>query len=543
MAPPLLRTNWLRLALLILLLAAEALVLSLWLDNASLAGRSELLPRLIARSGSWALRGALGFAAIFFTFAYLGNRNVLAGFAAEAGQAPVRAWLLLLHAAAMAAFTGLSWALYGGHLGAVPANLIALAWLAAGLLGLVSGAGALVPLRLWASLFRGSGSLPLYALAAVTAACFAGAYSRELWNPMARLTFALAEALLRPFLAHIVADPAKMYLGSPKFYVEIAPECSGFEGMGLILAFGVVWLWMFRRECRFPHALLLLPAGVVTIYLLNAVRIAALILIGNAGAQRIALGGFHSQAGWIAFNVVALGFSIAAGHLRWFRSGAVAPVQHTGIVRGNPSAVYLLPFLAILGVGLLTGAVSGGFEWLYPLRFVAAAGCLWALRREYAGLGWKPGWGAVAIGAGVFALWIGTDALLGRPARDAMPPSLASASSAVRASWIAIRILAAAVTVPIAEELAFRGFLLRRFLSPDFETLPLRTFTWLGLIGSSVAFGLLHGRLWPAGIAAGLAYGWALVRRGRIGDAVAAHAVTNALLAVYVLAAGQWHLW
>jgi len=33
------------------------------------------------------------------------------------------------------------------------------------------------------------------------------------------------------------------------------------------------------------------------------------------------------------------------------------------------------------------------------------------------------------------------------------------------------------------------------------------------------------------------------VRRGRIGEAVAAHAVTNLLIAVYVLAFGQWQLW
>jgi hypothetical protein len=34
-----------------------------------------------------------------------------------------------------------------------------------------------------------------------------------------------------------------------------------------------------------------------------------------------------------------------------------------------------------------------------------------------------------------------------------------------------------------------------------------------------------------------------LRRRGRIGEAVAAHAVTNALLAVWVIARGQWGLW
>jgi hypothetical protein len=34
-----------------------------------------------------------------------------------------------------------------------------------------------------------------------------------------------------------------------------------------------------------------------------------------------------------------------------------------------------------------------------------------------------------------------------------------------------------------------------------------------------------------------------MLRRGRIGEAVAAHALTNALLAIYVLVSGHWQLW
>ncbi len=60
---------------------------------------------------------------------------------------------------------------------------------------------------------------------------------------------------------------------------------------------------------------------------------------------------------------------------------------------------------------------------------------------------------------------------------------------------------------------------------------------------SSVAFGLLHGNLWLAGILAGLLYAWSLLRRGNIADAVVAHATTNALLAGYVLIFQEWHLW
>jgi exosortase E/protease (VPEID-CTERM system) len=387
-----------------------------------------------------------------------------------------------------------------------------------------------------------TGYLWLYTSIAVVGACVAGDASRWLWQPVARVTFRLVEGLLRMFASGVNADPAATSIGTATFHVEIAKECSGFEGAGLMLAFGIVWLCLFRKECRFPQALLLLPAGVAVIYLLNAVRIAALILIGNAGAPEIALGGFHSQAGWIAFNVVALGFSVAARRAPYFTSNP-RPAGASGESTENPTAAYLMPFLAILGAGMISGALSGSFEWLYPLRFLAAAGALWAFRRNYSKLDWRVGWLGPAIGAGVFVLWIALDRLTGTNAANAMPQALGGSSAGARLTWIAFRILAATVTVPIAEELAFRGFLLRRMISQDFESVPLTRLSWFAVLASSALFGALHGSLWFAGILAGLGYSFAAIRRGRIGEAIVAHATTNALLAAYVLAFGQSHLW
>jgi len=197
----------------------------------------------------------------------------------------------------------------------------------------------------------------------------------------------------------------------------------------------------------------------------------------------------------------------------------------------------------ILGAGLVAGAMSAGFEWLYPLRFFAAAGALWAFRAKYSSLDWRVGWAGPAIGVGVFVLWIGLDRLTGGQGANVMPPALSTASGGARITWICFRVLAATVTVPLAEELAFRGFALRRLISQDFESVPFTRFTWFSVLVSSALFGVMHGTLWFAGIVAGLLYAWALIRRGRIGDAVAAHATTNALLAAYVLAFGAWRLW
>jgi membrane protease YdiL (CAAX protease family) len=42
---------------------------------------------------------------------------------------------------------------------------------------------------------------------------------------------------------------------------------------------------------------------------------------------------------------------------------------------------------------------------------------------------------------------------------------------------------------------------------------------------------------------AGVIYGLVFIRSQRMGEAIAAHATTNALTAVYVLVDSQWQLW
>jgi len=54
---------------------------------------------------------------------------------------------------------------------------------------------------------------------------------------------------------------------------------------------------------------------------------------------------------------------------------------------------------------------------------------------------------------------------------------------------------------------------------------------------------MLHGDRWLAGSIAGMFYAAVTLRSGRIGDAVVAHATTNALLAAWVIISGSWDLW
>ena len=59
---------------------------------------------------------------------------------------------------------------------------------------------------------------------------------------------------------------------------------------------------------------------------------------------------------------------------------------------------------------------------------------------------------------------------------------------------------------------------------------------------SAAAVGAMHGH-WLAGFLAGMGFSLAAHLRGRLGDAIIAHAVANAVLAGWVLGFGRWDLW
>jgi len=177
------------------------------------------------------------------------------------------------------------------------------------------------------------------------------------------------------------------------------------------------------------------------------------------------------------------------------------------------------------------------------LRFIAAAIALWLFRNEYRSLNWRFGWAAPLTGVGIFLVWAGPSFFAHQNAASSLGTALAALSPTTRITWIAFRVVAAVVTVPIAEELAFRGYLARRLMARDFDRVSFLHLSLLAIGLSSVAFGVMHGQHWLVGIVAGLAFSLILRHRGRMGDAVVAHAVSNLLLAAWVLARGDWGLW
>lgn len=461
----------------------------------------------------------------------------------EARGTPIRIRWLALHGLLLAPIAGALYNLYGTHSVHLPFALLAGAALFLTIVAVAALLAALAPLRLWRRGVTAIGYRWLYALGAAVAATAAILLSQDLWASTAQVTFNLVRLVLAPFVPALQADLATRVLYAPHFTVVVSQVCSGLEGVGLILAFCGAWLVLFRAEYRFPRALLLIPVGILTVFTLNVFRIAALVLIGNAGHPAIAVFGFHSQAGWISFNAVACGLVFVSRRSPWLNAAGVEHTRPatTTAATVNPTAAYLLPFLAVLAAGMISRASSGRFETWYVLRLLAGGVALAAYGPQLRQLDWRFSWRAAAAGVLVFGLWLAASHLLLPPQR--MPVALAAMSAADRALWIVGRVVTTVLVVPLVEELAYRGYLMRRLRAADFESVSFAGVGSVALLVSAVAFGLLHGALWLPGIAAGIVFGLLVIRTRRLGEAVAAHAVANLLLSITVLFWHQWQLW
>ncbi|MFO1418592.1 MAG: exosortase E/protease, VPEID-CTERM system [Methylotetracoccus sp.] len=363
---------------------------------------------------------------------------------------------------------------------------------------------------------------------------------QELWSALSNATLWMVQALVRLLYGEVVFDPAANLVGTPSFHVEVSYACSGIEGISLMTIFLVLYGWLYRQELRFPYVLVLIPLGATAIWLANAVRITALIVVGSSVSREIAIDGFHAQAGWIAFTVIALGAIVMTHRTRLFtRSTWSSPRIDEP---AQLASALLAPFLVQLAATMLTSAMSNGFDALYPLRVLATGGTLVVFASRYRNLGWSVSPEAFGFGIAAFLIWMILDpGASGTPTR--VQQSIEALPSWASASWIAARVVGATITVPLAEELAFRVYLLRKLTAMDFENVAPRAFNWVAFAGSSVLFGLLHGDRWLAATLAGSAFALALRRRGQIGDAVVAHATTNGAIALVVLLNGRWDLW
>ena len=175
---------------------------------------------------------------------------------------------------------------------------------------------------------------------------------------------------------------------------------------------------------------------------------------------------------------------------------------------------------------------------VYGLKVLAVGTALWVYRDIYRRLDWRFGVEAVTVGLVIGVLWIVTAPV--PPAERPTAVWLSQGLGGLTVLWLFIRGIGAIIMVPIAEELAFRGFLHRWLISRKFETVTLGQVSTLALVVSSLLFGVLHDR-WIAGALAGAAFALLMYRTGRLSDPIVAHMTANAIIFVWAVAA--WRPW
>ena len=223
-------------------------------------------------------------------------------------------------------------------------------------------------------------------------------------------------------------------------------------------------------------------------------------------------------------------------------------------ITGSPLLARVAPFAVFV---LLTALQDRFGEvaryWIYLGKTLAGAGMLAVVWKHIAELEWRVNWEAVAVGVVVFALWVGLDDLIARLGWPEYPKMKISGpawnpqaefgpGSTLAIFFIVVRIAGTALVVPFLEEVFFRSFVYRYLAGKDFLAVPLGKFLPLPFVVTSVLFGLEH-REWLAGILCGFAYQGLVIWKGRLGDAVTAHGITNFLLGLWVVWKGAWQFW
>jgi len=419
-----------------------------------------------------------------------------------------------------------------------------LIWLALGFLAGIFALFSLASPSFWGRFFRYEYLFLLISIALSAGVWMLGSSTQHLWSSMSEATFFLVSLGLSIFDhdVYMFTEAGARIIGVNDFLVDIAIPCSGYEGIGLITAFTGVYLYSFKKDFRFPQAFLLFPLAALIIWLFNALRIIVLILIGAYWSPDTAVLGFHTQAGWISFIIASVLVMWLAHRSKFFTHGESETSDQVA-TRAEPlnlPIATLIPLITLLSATLLTQALSGHFDWLYPLRVLFTASALIYCWRALQFRPFSISYWSLIGGVLVTILWI--FAVPKAPETDQVFQETFSNSPTFWVGvWLVFRFIGTVITVPIAEELGFRAYLLCRLSSQPVVIRGSIPFSLIGFTVSSLAFGLLHGA-WIAGTLAGLVYAVVRYRSSHIADAIVAHGLTNALLFGYAIYSGQWSL-
>ncbi len=215
-------------------------------------------------------------------------------------------------------------------------------------------------------------------------------------------------------------------------------------------------------------------------------------------------------------------------------------------IRCSPVLVRVVPFAVFALLTMFQGRFGETSQyWVYALKTLVGAALIWLVRRQIQEMRWKISWEAVLGGIVVFAVWVGIDGfypLLAARSASFNPLKAYGQDSAPAWAFVATRLLGSSLVVPPLEEVFYRSFLYRFIIRSDFHSVALSRFDLKAFLLAGAVFGLGHYE-WLPGILCAFVYQALVCRKGRLGDAMTAHAITNFLLGLWVVGFDAYRFW
>lgn len=222
----------------------------------------------------------------------------------------------------------------------------------------------------------------------------------------------------------------------------------------------------------------------------------------------------------------------------------------------DPTAAYLAP----LAVYLIGTSLASSRPEFYPLAYAAVAVATliaigWALPRLTVLRPHRSVLPGIVVGLVGIAAWIGLCELeleswlagylpdwISPGPRVGFNPFASISQPSLAWAFIAVRMIGLAVLVPIAEEIFWRGFLLRWTIAERWREVPVGRYELKSFLIVTLLFTLAHPEWFAAATYAVLLNGL-LYWKKDLWQCVVAHAVSNAVLGAYVLGTERWELW
>jgi len=214
-----------------------------------------------------------------------------------------------------------------------------------------------------------------------------------------------------------------------------------------------------------------------------------------------------------------------------------------------------LPYVLPTGLFIVLTAAESQWPAQYPMiyiaKVIAVSCCLVACRKPLSEVKFdrKVLLPAILVGAAVFVEWVWLGPLLNYPRfaflghRTAFNPLEVIKDVPMRLAFLSARIYGLALLIPLVEEVFWRSFALRYFTDPDdFRRVRQGAFSWTAFGVIAIAFGAAHTE-WLDAIICASAYALLLRQTGSLFACVVAHAVTNLLLAIYIVTNHAWGFW